>query len=166
MTKRKADQLKTGEERILATAVTAGVFWEHVERAVPHTIGLTRSYRLRYNGYERTMLPKGTPEEAAAEYRVYVDGIPGRVEANEAAQQEKILQVAHAEFERDRYRNSINPLGFHGACDAYTAAHGRPVPRAVYRRWAHSGVSEAEFRSGWYQVGIARLAEQGVPHAS
>jgi hypothetical protein len=158
---RRKDDLKPGEERILARGEHEGVRWEHYERQVPRTIGLTRGYRLSYARYTKDMLPGAlTPEQACEAFREYVDGIPGRIAAAEAAQHEALVQLAHQEFERDRYRNSINPLGFHGACDAYHRAFGHQPPLRDYRRWAHQGVSEAEYRSDWYQAGIAHLEHQ------
>lgn len=158
---RRKDDLKPGEERILARGEHEGVRWEHYERQVPRTIGLTRGYRLSYARYTKDMMPGGiTPEQACEAFREHVDGIPGRIAAAEAAQHEAILQLAHQEFERDRYRTSINPLGYTGAMDAWERVHGRKLPAELLRRWAHSGVSEAEFRSDWYQAGIAHLEHQ------
>jgi hypothetical protein len=160
--KRRRPELKPGEERILGAGMHQGVRWDHYERQVPHTIGLTRGYRLSYGRYTKDMTPAGqTVEQACEAFREHVDGIPGRIAAAEAAQQESLAQLAHEEFERDRYRASINPLGYTGAVAAYEAAHGGKCPAALYRRWSHEGVSEAEFNSAWYQTSLARARQQG-----
>jgi hypothetical protein len=160
---KKRRVLQAGEEEILASGDQDGVRWAHYRKQVRGTIGDTYGYRLEYGRHTKETMTRGLPaEQVAAEFKAHVDGIPARIAAAEAQQAADLVQLAHQEFERDRYRRSINPLGYHGAMDAWERAHGRKLPTDLLRRWAHEGVSEAEHHSTWYQAGIARARELGT----
>ena len=150
--------LKPGETRILACGRTAdGVEWQDYERAVPHTIGITHGYRLVYEGRELTTAPRGRDIlDVAAEFKAHVDGIPARIAANEAAQQEAIAETIRIEFEREREHKRLNILDYTQVCDAWQAAHGRRPAKSLIIRWAHSGVTQAEHDSDWYQAGVQK----------
>lgn len=151
--------LKPGETRILACGRTAdGVEWQDYERAVPHTIGITRGFRLVYEGRELTTAPRGRDIlDVAAEFKAHIDGLPARIAANEAAQQAAIAETIRIQFERERERKRLNILDYTQVCDAWAAAHGdKQPPKSLIIRWAHSGVTQAEHDSAWYKAGIAK----------
>jgi hypothetical protein len=157
-----SDKLKSGETRIIAEGEYQGVTWKHIERQVPGTIGITQSYELMYRG-QSSKRPTGgnTPEEAAVDFKQYVDEAPARREAADRAQQEAVSETARRELERGHAMKDRNPLGFSGTVQAWMDGHGgqRPLPRD-YWRWAHEGVSQAEHDSDWYQAALARKQAQ------
>jgi len=145
-------RLKPGQTRILASGTHNGVAWEDYERAVPGTIGVTRGYRLVYEGRELTTTPRGRDVlEAAEEFRAHIDGIPQRIAEAEARQAASIRAYHREELARERARQEASPLSYSSVTLAYQSAHGRQAPKSVLSRWAHGGVSPAERASDWYQ---------------
>ena len=155
-------RLKEGEERVRDQGTHEGVTWRDVDRRPPGVLSPVHSIQLEYGGQTKSMMARGkTPQEEAAEFKAYVDAIPGKAAAEEQRRQAAVGEAAHQMIAKDRYREKINPLGHTEVLDAYKAAHGREAPASMSRRWAYDGVTEAEHNSGWYQAALQRKADRG-----
>lgn len=148
-------RLADGSEHVLAEGSHNGVSYQHVMRRVPGTIGTTESYRLTYGGQMSQGLPRGrSVREAADAWRADIDAQPARRDAAQSAQRAALDETARAMLGRDLALQERNPLSYSQVVDAWQRANGCQPPMTILRQWAHSGVTDTERESAWYQAGL------------
>jgi hypothetical protein len=101
------------------------------------------------------VLPGGkSVREAADTFRAGIDAQQVSRRAADGARRAALDDTARAMLTRDHAPREGKPLSYSELVHAWQQANGNQPPMSTLRRWAHSGVSEAERGSQWYQTGM------------